>query len=247
MKTPSIGTLSLVSARQWQLLSKRSIYFGHQSVGDNIMSGIRTLNASHPQLQLNILSGITTSGTPAFYEFKIGKNGDTSSKDEAFLSATDVQLGPKPVLMFKYCYIDMTEKTDVETVFRKYQETVTALHARHPEAVVVHVTMPLTVAESRGRYYLNHLRGLPTVRALNSKRTRYNYLLREAFADKEPIFDLARIESIRADGRQELARHERAPAFALAPEWTSDGGHLNADGSRRAAERLLVTLASLIE
>jgi hypothetical protein len=96
--------------------------------------------------------------------------------------------------------------------------------------MVVHITMPLTVAESTGRYYLNHLRGLPTVRGLNAKRTRYNGLLREAFAGREPIFDLARIESIRADGRKELAIHEGAPAFALAPDWSSDGGHLNANG-----------------
>ena len=34
---------------------------------------------------------------------------------------------------------------------------------------------------------------------------------------------------------------------ALADEWTTDGGHLNAAGGRRAAARLLVTLASLPE
>jgi hypothetical protein len=247
MRAPISDTLNSVSARQWQLLGKRSIYFGPQSVGDNIMSGVRGLNASHPELQLNILSGASTSGTPAFYEFKIGKNGDTRSKNEAFLSTTDGELGPKPVLMFKYCYVDVTEKTDVEAVFREYQETLTALHARHPEAIVVHTTIPLTVAESQGRYYLNHLRGLPTVRALNSKRTRYNLLLREAFAGREPIFDLGRMESIHNNGREEIARHEGMPAFALAPEWSSDGGHLNLDGSKRAAEQLLITLASLTD
>jgi hypothetical protein len=34
-------------------------------------------------------------------------------------------------------------------------------------------------------------------------------------------------------------------SYTLAPEWSSDGGHLNSIGRRRMGERLFVQLASL--
>jgi hypothetical protein len=53
------------------------------------------------------------------------------------------------------------------------------------------------------------------------------------------------VESTRADGTREYATVNGKPVYALAPEWASDEGHLNAAGRRRAAEALLVTLASI--
>ena len=147
--------------------------------------------------------------------------------------------------MFKYCYVDVDEKTDAKALFSRYQQTVAALRAKHPEATVVHTTLPLESADSTLRYYLNTVRGLPTHRTVNVIRNQYNELLRAAYAGKEPIFDLAALESTHADGTRERVAVDGKPSYALAREWTSDGGHLNAAGRRRVAEHLLIALASL--
>jgi hypothetical protein len=118
IKISKIGGLDSISPEQWRALRTRAIYFGHRSVGDNIIEGVRALLARHPEPRLNLESGSIISETPALHELRIGKNGDTDSKDAAFLSTTDGHLGPRPVLMFKYCYVDMTEKTDVDAFFQ---------------------------------------------------------------------------------------------------------------------------------
>jgi lysophospholipase L1-like esterase len=237
--------LSDVTSEQWSNLSQRTIYFGHQSVGANIIEGVRELAAEYPQIRLRIVSGESPSSGPVLSEFPIGNNGEPDSKNAAFLAATQRALGPKPTLMFKYCYVDVDENTDTKTLFNHYQQTVAALRVRHPEAVVVHITLPLVKESSLARYYLNRLRGLSTTRSENAKRNQYNEMLHTAFDGKEPIFDLAVLESTHADGGREYTTLAGRPVYALAPEWTTDGGHLNAMGRRRVAEQLLVILATL--
>jgi hypothetical protein len=242
-----VGELQQITAQQWQRLSERAIYFGHQSVGENILDGIRALGVEMPQLKdLRILSAASDPSAAGLREFPIGENGDPGSKNAAFMGATQGALGPKPVLMFKYCYVDIDEKTDPRMLFRRYAETVAALRARHPDAIVVHMTMPLTT-DSQIRNWVNTLRGRPNRRTWNGIRSRYNDLLRAAYGGKEPIFDLAALESTRSDGSLELGTVAGEPVYALADEWTSDGGHLNAAGRRRAAAHLLALLASLPE
>ena len=79
------------------------IYFGHQSVGSNILEAVRELMAEKPQIPLRIVSGASAVSAGVLNEFAIGENGDPDSKNAAFISATQGALGPeKPVLMFKY-------------------------------------------------------------------------------------------------------------------------------------------------
>jgi len=240
-----MGDLSQVTPEQWQLLSQRTIYFGHQSVGANVLEGLRELAASTPQLKLRIVSGHTPA-PGVLNEFAIGRNENPQSKNAAFLAATEGSLGPKPVLMFKYCYVDVQSDTDAKRLFERYQQTVSALRAKHPEATIVHVTMPLTT-DSRIRSFVSGLLGRPSRQTRNGIRTHYNELLRAAYSGKEPIYDLAATESTRPDGKQEYANVAGKRVYAMAPDWASDEGHLNAAGRRRAAEQMLITLASLPE
>ena len=39
----------------WQKLSSKKIFFGHQSVGYNIMEGVRDLITESPMIRLNVL------------------------------------------------------------------------------------------------------------------------------------------------------------------------------------------------
>ena len=238
-----MASLSRLSDAQWQDLSARTIYFGHQSVGENIIEGLRDVAAGEPRMRLKI-SPTRSDVSGTLNEFPIGENGEPDSKNAAFLAAVHGPLGPKPVLLFKYCYVDVDLNADVQKLFRDYQNTVAKLRASHPDAIIVHVTVPLST-DSYIRNQINSFRGRPTRIDRNAVRARYNDLLRAAYRDREPIYDLAAIEATHADGTRSHATSGGTSVYALVPEWASDEGHLNAAGRRRAAEELLVTLASL--
>jgi hypothetical protein len=236
--------MTRITPEQWTALTRRTIYFGHQSLGANIVEGVRGFLQERPDLPLKISSGKTVPAAGVLNEFEIGENTDPESKNNAILQVARGQLGPAPVILFKYCFVDVDEKSDPAALFQRYQQTVAALHAAQPGATLVHVTMPLTT-DSTLRNWINKIRGRPTRWDRNGVRTRYNELLNAAYRGKEPIFDVAAVESTRADGTREYTSVGGKPVYALAAEWASDEGHLNAQGRRRAAERLLATLAAL--
>jgi lysophospholipase L1-like esterase len=70
-------------------------------------------------------------------------------------------------------------------------------------------------------------------------------LLRKNYEGKEPVFDLARIESTRPDGTRETFTQDGKTYYALVPAYTKDGGHLNKLGRKKVAEQLLLLLVSL--
>ena len=70
-------------------------------------------------------------------------------------------------------------------------------------------------------------------------------LLREAYEGKEPLFDIAGIESVGPGGERESFDVKGKSFPALVPAYTDDGGHLNALGRKVVAEKLLVFLAGL--
>jgi hypothetical protein len=43
-----------VSETAWSRLSRMTVYFGHQSVGSNIMQGVADLIAARPKLGLSV-------------------------------------------------------------------------------------------------------------------------------------------------------------------------------------------------
>lgn len=239
--------LARITPEQWQALSKRTIYFGHQSVGENIVEGIRELAAGNPQIRINVVSGPRAdNAAPALHEFFVGENTNPQSKNDAFLATVSGPLPAAPVLAFKYCYVDIDENTDAQALFQRYRQTVDAVRAKHPDATIVHITMPLT-ADAPLRNWVNTLRGRPNRRTWNGVRSRYNELLRSAYGGREPVFDLARLEATKSDGTEEYALVNGQKVYALADEWTSDGGHLNAAGRKLAAAHFLATLAALPE
>ena len=79
----------------------------------------------------------------------------------------------------------------------------------------------------------------------NPRREQFNERLRREYSGREPLFDLASIESTTALGVRQEARFKGVGGPALLPAYTTDGGHLNEMGRRRAAEELVVLLAEL--
>ena len=233
----------------WRSLAAKRIFFGHQSVGDNVMEGVRDLVRAEPRLGLRIAEGADAldGGAGVFAHGRIGRNGDPGLKTDEFARLIAGPLrGKVDVAFHKYCYADLLETTDVPAVFDHYQKTMARLRAECPEVVFVHVTTPLVRVQSGPRALIKRLLGRSPGRyGGNFARERFNDLMRKTYAGREPLYDLAAVESTRPDGRREVIRSGGRSGYALVPAYTEDGSHLNETGRRRAAEELLAVLAWL--
>ncbi len=227
--------LSDVTAAQWQRLASRKVFFGHQSVGGNILGGVRAVLVDHPEISLRLVTSRTPAGVSggALVDASVGSNGDPAGKIADFGTVLAGGLGPSGgVATYKFCYVDVGAGTDVAALLALHRARVSSIRAAHPEVTIVHMTMPLMTSAASGI-------------DAEAKRVEYNRLLVDAYQGREPVFDLARVESTHADGSRSYVSRGTEQVFTLAEEWSADGGHLNAAGSRRVAEQLLIFLARL--
>lgn len=233
-------------------LAGKRIYFGHQSVGYDIVEGLQALGRERPELRLEIVDARAPGALdgPAFAHAPNGRNKEPLSKIRGFAETLEGSgLGAKTdIAFFKFCYVDFPPGTDVEKVFAEYRSTMDRLRQAFPRVKFVHVTAPLTVVQSGPKAFVKRLLGRrPWGAEANVVRERFNALMRAAYAGREPLFDLAAVESTRPDGRTVTFEDGGATHRALADEYASDGEHLNALGARRAAAQLLETLAAAAE
>lgn len=243
-----------VPAEDWSRLASMRIVFGHQSVGFNILEGVADVAKEVPAVRLKVVESATpsASGEVGLLHFQAGKNSYPMVKVDDFVRFVDASGENAPDIAFlKFCYVDIVADTDTRAVFEHYRTAFAGLQSRHPRTTFVHLTMPLTwvsvpalqtakniVKKIMGRQVDDH-------EGANARRHEYNELLRAEYGGKAPVFDLAEIESTRADGSRVLLTAGGKTFYALAPEYTTDGGHLNEVGRRIVAERLLVTLAEI--
>ena len=253
MKTADTGgkplpSLKEVSDTEWAALAKRRIFFGHQSVGGNIMQGVVEVLAANPSIPLKVVESRSPgdSAGPAFHHALIGRNDYPLEKFEDFVTVAAGSFGPDGgIAMLKLCYIDIHTHTDPQELFAEYRRRVESLRASNPSLTIVHFTSPLTNIENwKGRVRAALTRA-NTQRERNLVRHRYNELLRQSYEGREPIFDIARLESTLPDGQRVFFRFDGQDVPLLAPQYTDDGGHLNAGARRMVAEQLLVMLARL--
>ncbi len=239
--------LAQVTAEEWQRLADRRLFFGHQSVGGNVIEGVQELLRANPAIPLRIVetSDPVQMAAPGLYHGYVGKNGEPETKlaDFARLAAA---VGDSGTAMVKFCYVDVTDATDPAALFARYKASVDSLRARHPGLTIVHMTLPLQVDRGTIFHWRTVIRGKQTsYRTLNAIRAQYNQRMRQTYEGREPFFDLAHFQSILADGSVGMLSHKGLDVEYLAPEWTYDGGHLNEAGRKRVAQAFLVTLAKL--
>jgi hypothetical protein len=233
-------------------VAQKRIYFGHQSVGYNIAEGLEAIARERPALGLRIVESRSPDAlrTAAFAHAANGRNHEplTKIRDFADTLGRDGLGAQADVAFFKFCYVDFQADTDVERVFAEYRETLARLRQAFPSVRFVHVTSPLTVVPSGPKVWLKGLLGKkPWGAEANVVRERFNALVRREYAGKEPLFDLAAVESTRPDGTVEAFRMDGRSHPSLVPAYASDGKHLNDAGARWAAAHLLATLARLAE
>jgi len=223
----------------------KGLWFGHQSVGLNLLSGTQRLLDRNWGEEPVILatSDPARMGPGVLAEVGLGENYFPVGKIDAFQAAmgsgAPVQVGDKvDVAMMKFCFVDFYDSAgywatgSVAALFARYQAAVAAVRAAHPGLTVVHFTVPLV-----------HVDEYPYPG--NDRREAFSALVRSTYGGGEPVFDLARLESTRADGVTRCTDASQVPA--LCPEWArpGDDGHLGVAGQDMASHALVYFLAAL--
>jgi hypothetical protein len=232
-------------------LSKKSIYFGHKSVGDNILSGIENILKKIPDSPLTIKrveavekDDIRKSQILHSY---IGENGKPLTKINHFTEIMQKAAGGVCDIAFmKLCYIDIGVGTNTKEIFHQYKNTVEGLKNIYPETTIVHMTVPLT-SQAKGLKPLAKKILGRSVRGYedNKVKEEFNEMLRREYGGEGTVFDLARYESTNSDGTRLVHELDGTTYYSLVPEYTYDGGHLNETGRTYIAEQLLLFLAGL--
>jgi lysophospholipase L1-like esterase len=227
-----------------QSATKLRIVFAHQSVGGNIVEGVRAL-AKDNAVNFNIAETQQPPPTGAgMFHFKIGTNGNPDGKLAEFekLFSGNAQENAD-VAILKLCYIDFTPSTDGAALAGRYIQTIDSLQAKLPHTVFIPVTAPLTVIQAGPKAWIKKMLGQqPAGYQENAQRAAFNAELRHHFATQR-LFDLAKIEATAETIPTQFAYAGRQ-IEALTPAITSDGGHLNAQGERLLASELLKQLVS---
>ena len=213
------------------------VLFAHQSVGANILDGVRKL-ADENDVKLTITESRSDQGkTPAIFQFMVGQNGDPLGKIKDFVS-TSSSFPDIDVALMKICYVDLNKSSDATAVAKTYADAIKTLQRAHPSTRFIAITSPLTAVPSGAKAWVKSLiKGSSPELADNEKRKEFNDYLRKEF-DKDHLFDLAALEAEKAvadDGKE---------IEVMRPSLTDDGGHLNAAGQRLVGAAFIKLLAA---
>ncbi len=245
-----LANIEKVSQSAWTNLAKKNIFFGHQSIGFDIIEGIKNLLKENPRINLKIIYGNFTTNlhSPVLAHYKIGHNGDPMSKISNFADVmTKNNNNTIDIAFFKFCYIDFTYNSNIKSIINSYKTCILTLQHICPETTLIHFTVPLTFTKTGIKTWIKQLLRKNYIWEYddNIQRSRFNDLLRQEFKDSGHLFDLAAIESTFPNGeRCSFTRNGRVN-YSLVPDYTSDGSHLNKLGRKKVAEQLLILLAGV--
>lgn len=241
---PNAPMIAPVSKAEIAAAAGKRVVFAHQSVGDNILDGVRVL-AADASVPLNVVeSREVPSDANGIFHFKVGTNGVPLGKIEEFRNMlSQPQFADVDIAAMKLCFIDFNRTTDAGQLAAAYVQTIDELQQLHPQTVFAAMTAPLTTIQTGPKAWIKRLLGkAPAGYVENARREQFNAVLRQRF-DESHLFDVARIE---ARGGREAAtfEYEGRQFDALDPGLTSDGGHLNDAGKRVVASAFVRFLAN---
>lgn len=223
-------------------LNSTSFFFGHQSVGKNIIEGIEEIQDAYPQLRLNFKETTFTEpelDTPVFLHASLGQNTAPHTKIADFVKAIDFYGDKIEIAFLKFCYVDINMETNIQKLFDDYVKSLNNIKIKYPKMKLIHYTVPLTTKpkgiRASVRVMLNQ--------DVNIQRNKFNKLIRKYYPEDE-IFDLAKLESTYPNGKNYVYRINIPGLIA---EYTYDGGHLNEQGRLYIATKLLEKLLKTAE
>jgi len=243
MVTKSDRSMSL----PWNGLAQMRVCFGHQSVGLDITKALSILTKR--RLEVIETTDPETFQRPVFAHFRVGCNGDPFSKCQDFARVIESGVGQRvDAAFFKFCYVDISSNTDVDALFKSYQDTIASLSDKYPKVIFLHVTVPLTRVPTGVLGWLHEKTGRGNrEREDQARRHAFNRLLRGAFGRSGRLFDLAEAEATFPDGTPAFFLHHSDPVPTIVPAYTDDGGHLNQYAAEVTARRLLSCLEAVCE
>lgn len=222
------------------------VFFAHQSVGSNLLSGIGPVYAAANEVPPQIVE--TREPLPALDSFlahaHVGRNCDPQSKLAEFADVVSDGFGDAlDVAVLKFCYADVTANTDVAALFDAYWATIDRLRVRYPALRLVHATVPVTTDRSwKARTKALLGRDDHQGPADNLARERYNAMMRDRCGDIDTLVDIAAVEA--TIGQQPMVRHLKGQRYlVLNRALSADAGHLNSLGSEAAASEFIRVLA----
>jgi hypothetical protein len=230
-----------LSKQELQDLAGKKIYFGHQSVGFNIIDGIEdimSIDNSGVKLNIKETRDPDDFDSPVFAHSGIGQNTEPVSKIDDFKKLMESGVGSKvDIAFFKFCYVDVNKDTNLKEVFKHYTDAISILETEYPQVKFVHCTAPLTVIQGGVKSSIKKILGKSRGEEDNMKRGIFNRMLKEKYGNR--VFDLAGVESTYPDGaKAEFSENNDKFAY-LVPEYSDDGGHLNKLGRQKVAGELI--------
>jgi hypothetical protein len=251
MSMPIQGNVaSAITTEDLTAVAHTRVFFGHRSVGANMLDAIPGIYTAHgvsaPPIEQGRAEAASNGGFIA-HQF-IGENTKPLLKIDDFNRTMRDGMGRRvDVALMKFCSLDITSSTDVDAVFARYRDAMAALERDFPDVTFIHVTVPLTTEPnllSKLKTMVKKVLGRsdPFGRADNVARERLNALIRREYGGRH-LFDLAAIESTTPDGTRVSGRYDNNEYFALYEGYASDRLHLNAVGSQVAAMAFLEAIA----
>jgi hypothetical protein len=244
-KESGIKSFDTLSEERWTRIEKKKFFFGHRSVGLNIIDGLKDIIAER-RSSLRIIESTDPHDyeSPVFGHVPVGKNLDPIAKINHFREILESGIGNLVDTAFlKLCYVDIDNRTDIERLFRFYKQAIHRLAEKYPRVRILHFTVPLEMKESTLKAVLKKALGKDIAgEGTNIGKKRYNELIKNEY-DECDVFDIASIESTYPNGKSNVSTYRNNVYYSLVPEYTDDGGHLNAKGRRIVAEQLCFFLA----
>jgi hypothetical protein len=225
---------SAITAAELRAAAAKRVFFGHQSVGANVLGGVSALYSSAgvagPATDTIGSHAQTISPTSGgvLADAYVGDNGDPNGKADDFAAYLRGGVASQvKVALVKYCYVDIYDGADVAARFAHYRATMDALEAEFPGVTFLYATNPVETGASGS----------------NVARYQFNQLVRATYAGTGRLWDVAALESTRPDGTRVTGSVNGQPFEALYGGYSLDGGHPNADGSKVLAAELLRLIA----
>lgn len=222
---------------------QKRVFFGHQSVGYNIIDGVR---AEFPDLlTVDVDSQPDSVLCSGIFHAKVGENGDAQSKFESFRYHVLSPEREYDLAVMKLCYADVHRCSDIDEILSQYISVIKQIQLERPRTKLLHTTVPLRSIRLGARSYLKKWMGrrIDSIED-NLMRHSFNESIRRYFGSSHQLFDLARFESTTPFGVQYNIRYRGAIVPSLCPAYSADGGHLNGLGRSVMARQFISVLQS---
>ncbi len=238
-----------ISDNDLKRISRKTIFFGHQSVGSNMLDALKISKITGSNIKINKISSAGELRKAYLNHMYLGQNYDPFGKVQGFAQIfSDFKDTYPDIAFFKFCYLDINPDTDIVTLFNFYKQTMAEIQKKYPMVVFMHATVPLVQMQTGPKAWIKRLIGKPvTGLSDNVARVKFNELLRAEYSGRAVVFDIAESESTAPDGRREIFTRDGREYYALVPQYSDDGAHLNDQGGRVLAAKLVLSLNAAAE